>query len=81
MEAVRRFKLNPTVLFCSTNKVFGNNVNNCKVIESDFRYQFAKDKAFGISEDFPIDLCEHTPYGASKLCSDIIFKNLGILIV
>ncbi|MFX1443312.1 MAG: GDP-mannose 4,6-dehydratase [Promethearchaeota archaeon] len=75
LEAIRRSKLNPTIIFCSTNKVFGNNVNNLKVIESDSRYQFLEENALGIFESFPIDLCEHTPYGASKLCSDIYFQE------
>lgn len=79
LEAVRLAEIDPTMIYCSTNKVFGDNVNNCEVIEKDTRYSFSEEYINGISEDFPIDLCEHTPYGASKLCSDIYFQEYGQL--
>ena len=67
------------MIFCSTNKVFGENVNKCEVIKENQRYCFSKEFSNGISEKFSIDLCEHTPYGASKLCSDIYFQEYGHL--
>ncbi|MGQ4876800.1 MAG: GDP-mannose 4,6-dehydratase [Promethearchaeia archaeon] len=79
LEAVRKSEQNPTMIFCSTNKVFGNNVNKCKVIEGEKRYYFSEEFSEGISEDFSIDLCEHTPYGTSKLCSDLYFQEYGHL--
>ena len=33
LEAVRISKSNPAIVFCSTNKVFGNNVNECDIEE------------------------------------------------
>ena len=54
-------------LYCSTNKVYGNNVNNVGIIESEKRYEFEDEFKHGIPEDFSIDICEHTPYGSSKL--------------
>jgi len=76
LEAARLSKKRPTLVFCSTNKVYGNNVNKIKVIEKEKRYVFA-DKRFeyGIPESFSIDLCEHTPYGASKLAADIYVQD------
>ncbi|MFW9987564.1 MAG: NAD-dependent epimerase/dehydratase family protein [Candidatus Odinarchaeota archaeon] len=79
LESVRLSKTDPALVFCSTNKVFGNNVNQCDIIEEETRYSFKKQYINGISEDFSIDLCEHTPYGASKLCSDIYFQEYGHL--
>ncbi len=79
LEAVRLSNSNPTVIFCSTNKVFGSNVNNCNVIEKDSRYIFTAENSNGISENFNIDLCEHTPYGTSKLCSDLYVQEYGHL--
>jgi len=65
-------------LFCSTNKVYGDNVNKIPVIEKETRYEFADPKhKNGISEMFPIDLCEHTPYGCSKLAGDIYAQDYG----
>lgn len=60
-----------TVVYCSTNKVYGGNVNKAGILEGRTRYSFESDRSNGIGEDFPIDLCEHTPYGCSKLSGDI----------
>ncbi|MFX0057849.1 MAG: GDP-mannose 4,6-dehydratase [Candidatus Hodarchaeota archaeon] len=79
LEAARVSKINPIMILCSTNKVFGNNVNLCEIRETDSRYTFTEDNINGISENFSIDLCEHTPYGASKLSSDIYFQEYGHL--
>ncbi len=79
LEAVRLSEIEPAMIFCSTNKVFGENVNKLEVIEENQRYRFSKEFSNGISEKFSIDLCEHTPYGASKLCSDIYFQEYGHL--
>lgn len=79
LESIRLSKQDPCVVLCSTNKVFGNNVNNCEIIENESRYSFTEDNRYGISEEFPIDLCEHTPYGTSKLCSDLYFQEYGHL--
>jgi CDP-paratose 2-epimerase len=78
LEAARLSKNNPIVIYCSTNKVYGDNVNRIPVVEKDTRYEFA-DKKFkkGIPEDFPIDLCEHTPYGCSKLAGDLYVQDYG----
>ncbi|MFX1388582.1 MAG: GDP-mannose 4,6-dehydratase [Promethearchaeota archaeon] len=75
LESVRESKQDPAMIICSTNKVFGNNVNQCHVIEKESRYEFDDEYSNGISENFPIDLCEHTPYGTSKLCSDLYFQD------
>ncbi len=79
LESIRLSNLDPAIIFCSTNKVFGDNVNQCELFEKNSRYSFTENHRNGISEDFPIDLCEHTPYGASKLCSDIYFQEYGHL--
>jgi len=77
LEAIRISQQDPAIVFCSTNKVFGSNVNNCPVTEKNLRYIFSDKCSNGISEDFPIDLCEHTPYGTSKLCADLYFQDYG----
>ncbi|MEK6984017.1 MAG: NAD-dependent epimerase/dehydratase family protein [Nanoarchaeota archaeon] len=67
------------VLYCSTNKVYGKNVNNISISEEKSRYAFEKKYQNGVSEDFSIDLCEHTPYGCSKLTGDIYAQDYGKL--
>jgi len=60
-----------TLVYCSTNKVYGANVNKLGTVEEKYRYTFEPAYRQGIREDFPIDLSEHTPYGCSKLTGDI----------
>ncbi len=74
LEAAR--KSNASVIFCSTNKVYGDNVNQIPVNEQEKRYVFSDSKyKNGIKEIFPTDLCEHTPYGASKFAGDIYVQD------
>lgn len=79
LEAARLAHTNPTIVYCSTNKVYGENVNKIKVIKKDHRYVFEEKFKNGISETFPIDLCEHTPYGCSKLAGDFYVQDYGYL--
>ncbi|MFQ6063311.1 MAG: NAD-dependent epimerase/dehydratase family protein, partial [Methanosarcinales archaeon] len=67
------------VVYCSTNKVYGDNVNTIKVIEKEKRYVFEDKFKNGIPESFSTDLCEHTPYGCSKLTGDIYCQDYGLL--
>lgn len=76
LEAARKSKSNSAVIFCSTNKVYGDNVNIIAVKEQDTRYVFDDLKyKKGIPETFLTDMCEHTPYGASKLAADVYVQD------
>jgi CDP-paratose 2-epimerase len=79
LEAARRAGRRPTLLFCSTNKVYGDNVNAIGVEEGEGRYVFPAPWAEGVPESFSIDRCEHTPYGCSKLTGDIYVQDFGHL--
>jgi CDP-paratose 2-epimerase len=80
LEAARLSNSDPAIIYCSTNKVYGNNVNRIRVIEKGTLYEFDEDEfRSGISEAFPIDLCEHTPYGCSKLAADIYVQDYARL--
>lgn len=64
------------LIFCSTNKVYGENVNEIPAKEEGKRYCFADEKyRNGISETFPVDLCGHSPYGCSKLAADMYVQD------
>lgn len=64
------------MVYCSTNKVYGDNVNSIKVKEKETRYEFTdKNSRNGITETFSTDLCEHTPYGASKFAADVYVQD------
>jgi CDP-paratose 2-epimerase len=65
-----------SLIFTSTNKVYGENVNKISVIEKETRYEYADPKfREGIPETFPIDLNGHSPYGCSKLAADIYVQD------
>jgi len=65
-----------TILFCSTNKVYGENVNAIALREEEHRYSL-DDPLFraGIPEEMPIDRTRHSPYGSSKLAADIYVQE------
>lgn len=69
LEQTRKRSKNATVVYCSTNKVYGENVDALKLVEKAKRYVF-KDTC-GIPETMPTDLTAHTPYGVSKLVGDL----------
>lgn len=75
LEAARISKSDPAIIYTSTNKVYGDNVNKINVIEKETRYTFENKFRNGIPETFPIDLCEHTPYGCSKLAADLYTQD------
>lgn len=75
LEIARLSHADTTVIYCSTNKVYGSNVNKIKIVETDTRYMFEDVFKDGIPEDFPIDLCAHTPYGCSKAAADLYVQD------
>lgn len=76
LEAIRKAGGGSVVIYCSTNKVYGDNVNKVPVEIRGDRYVYV-DPRFkkGIPEDFPLDLCKHTPYGCSKLAGDLYVQE------
>jgi CDP-paratose 2-epimerase len=69
LEALRRLREPPPLLFTSTNKVYGN-LHELAVVEHDGRYQPRDEavRARGINERQPLDF--HSPYGCSKGSAD-----------
>jgi CDP-paratose 2-epimerase len=62
----------------STNKVYGDGPNNIKLKELETRWEY-DDPNFknGIAEDFPVDQCLHSLFGASKLAADVMTQEYG----
>jgi CDP-paratose 2-epimerase len=77
LEAARKSENGPAVVYCSTNKVYGENVNQINVKEEETRYVF--DGLDSVPETLSIDLCEHTPYGCSKLAGDLYAQDYAKL--
>ena len=66
LEAARQCSAPPTILFTSTNKVYGN-LSDLKAVEQDTRYALV-DFPRGITETRCLDF--HSPYGCSKGTAD-----------
>ena len=69
LECIRQKCKDAAFVYCSTNKVFGENVDKIKLIEKEKRYIY--DGVKGVTEKLSVDLTGHTPYGASKYVGDI----------
>ncbi len=73
LEAVRKKSRDTVVVYCSTNKVYGENVDKIPLEEQDKRYVFKGIN--GVAEDMSVDLTGHTPYGVSKLVGDLYVQE------
>jgi len=69
LECIRQKCKGAAFVYCSTNKVFGENVDKIRLIEKEKRFVY--DGVKGVTEEMSIDLTGHTPYGASKYVGDI----------
>jgi CDP-paratose 2-epimerase len=69
LEGIRRMERPPSVLFTSTNKVYGH-LDEVPLVRRGKRYEptDASVAANGIAEDCPLDF--HSPYGCSKGSAD-----------
>jgi CDP-paratose 2-epimerase len=66
LEAARRCKEPPMLLFTSTNKVYGR-MDEVEIVEQEKRYAYAA-LPQGVAETQPLDF--HSPYGCSKGAAD-----------
>jgi CDP-paratose 2-epimerase len=71
LEAARRSKRQPVVIYTSTNKVYGG-IEDVVVEERHDRYEF-RDHRYGIAEDQRLDF--HSPYGCSKGTGDLYVRD------
>ncbi len=77
LECVRNAHKDIPLIYCSTNKVYGDNINRLPIIEGKDAYSLAKPFENGVPEDTSIDRCIHTPYGVSKLTADLYVQDYG----
>ncbi len=79
LEATRRFCPDATFIFCSTNKVYGDNPNLLPLREDEFRWEIEPAHRYfeGIDETMSIDNCKHSLFGASKVAADILVQEYG----
>ena len=72
LEAARKSNSDPTLLYCSTNKVYGE-LKGVTIQEKSSRYDFSGILCKGIDESQHFDPC--TPYGCSKAVGDMYFQD------
>ena len=67
-------------IYMSTNKVYGDNPNKLKIIESKLRFEISKKNNYseGINETMSIDNCVHSFFGVSKLSADLMVQEFGV---
>lgn len=75
LECLRKRSKGAAFIYCSTNKVYGENIDKIKLTESQTRYAYDGVKC--VPEEMSIDLTGHTPYGASKYAGDIYTQEYG----
>ncbi|RJP28945.1 MAG: NAD-dependent epimerase/dehydratase family protein [Candidatus Omnitrophota bacterium] len=73
LEAARAKSKDTVIVYCSTNKTFGENVDKIALIEKEKRYIY--DGVVGVNESMSTDLTGHTPYGVSKLVGDLYVQE------
>lgn len=78
LEAVRRYSCEIPFVHLSTNKVYGDSPNRIPMVELPTRWDY-QDPLFekGIPENFSIDQCTHSLFGASKVAADIAVQEYG----
>lgn len=69
LECLRQRAPKAIFIYCSTYKVYGENVDKIPLKETEKRYIYRD--VDGVSENMSIDHTGHTPYGVSKYVGDI----------
>jgi len=78
LESARQTCPQAPFVFLSTNKVYGDGPNRLTLVEQPTRWDFAAPEYHnGIAEDFPVDQCLHSLFGASKLAADVLVQEYG----
>ena len=79
LELTKKYCSNAPFIFMSTNKVYGDNPNNLKILEKKTRWELSSKNKFynGINEKFSIDNCTHSFFGVSKTYADLIVQEYG----
>jgi CDP-paratose 2-epimerase len=78
LENCRRHTPDAVFIHVSTNKVYGDAPNRIALQELETRWDYADPRyENGIPEDFPVDHCLHSLFGASKLAGDVMAQEYG----
>lgn len=80
LESFRKYCAEAVFIYCSTNKVYGDQPNNLPIIELDKRWEIDESHryyAYGIDELMSVDNTKHSLFGVSKLSGDLLTQEYG----
>ena len=79
LEALRQTKPDATLIFCSTNKVYGDRPNYLPLEDTGMRLELPEDHEYfgGIPTSMSIDRTLHSVFGASKVAADVMVQEYG----
>jgi CDP-paratose 2-epimerase len=79
LEATRRHAPSATFVFCSTNKVYGDQPNQLPLVELPDRLELPEDHRYhrGIDTSMSIDQSTHSLFGVSKAAADLLVQEYG----
>ena len=79
LEIIKNISTEITVVYLSTNKVYGDNPNSLNFIDNESRYDLPEDHRYfnGIDTSMDIDGGTHSFFGISKLTADLIVQEFG----
>jgi CDP-paratose 2-epimerase len=79
LENTRQYCPEAIFIFCSTNKVYGDNPNFLPLVEQGLRWEIEEEHPYyqGIDETMSIDNCKHSLFGSSKVAADVLVQEYG----
>ncbi len=79
LESMRRYAPKATLIFTSTNKVYGDRPNQLPLIEQETRWEVDSSHPThrGVDESMSIDGTLHSVFGASKVAADVLVQEYG----
>ncbi len=77
LECLKKYSPNSIFIYLSTNKVYGDLVNNFEYKELNTRYEIMNKYKNGFDENLNIDNSKHSPFGISKLSGDLLVQEYG----
>jgi CDP-paratose 2-epimerase len=79
LESARNNCPTAPFIFCSTNKVYGDNPNSLPLVELDTRWELPRDHKYfdGVDTRMSIDNCLHSVFGVGKVAADVAVQEYG----
>ncbi len=79
LQAARAHAPTATFVFCSTNKVYGDEPNSLPLLELPQRLELPEDHRYykGIDTSMSIDQSTHSLFGVSKTAADLLVQEYG----